>query len=45
VLTFDQPGEASALERGTWSPDTPLGEDASVTRALPRLLDALDRAA
>jgi peptidoglycan/xylan/chitin deacetylase (PgdA/CDA1 family) len=42
VLTFDNLGEASALERGTWSPDTPLGEDASVTRALPRLLDALD---
>ncbi|HTU98707.1 MAG TPA: polysaccharide deacetylase family protein [Solirubrobacteraceae bacterium] len=42
VLTFDNLGEASALERGTWTPDTPLGEDPSVTAALPRLLDALD---
>jgi peptidoglycan/xylan/chitin deacetylase (PgdA/CDA1 family) len=42
VLTFDNLGEASALERGTWSAGTPLGEDASVTTALPRLLDALD---
>ena len=36
VLTFDNLGEASALERGTWSPHTPLGEDPSVTAALPR---------
>ena len=42
VLTFDNLGEASSLERGTWNPDTPLGEDPSVTTALPRLLDALD---
>ena len=42
VLTFDNLGEASALERGTWNPRTPLGEDLSVTLALPRLLDALD---
>ena len=42
VLTFDNLGEASALERGTWSAKTPLGEDPSVTTALPRLLDALD---
>jgi peptidoglycan/xylan/chitin deacetylase (PgdA/CDA1 family) len=42
VLTFDNLGEASALQRGTWNPGTPLGEDPSVTRALPRLLDALD---
>jgi peptidoglycan/xylan/chitin deacetylase (PgdA/CDA1 family) len=42
VLTCDNLGEASALERGTWSPGTPLGEDPSVTTALPRLLDALD---
>ena len=31
VLTFDNLGEASALQRGTWDPDTPLGEDPSVT--------------
>ena len=42
VLTFDNLGEASSLERGTWNPHTPLGEDPSVTVALPRLLDALD---
>ena len=42
VLTFDNLGEASALQRGTWDPRTPLGSDPSVTRALPRLLDALD---
>ena len=42
VLTFDNLGEASSLERGTWNPHTPLGEDPSVTTALPRLLDALD---
>ena len=42
VLTFDNLGEASALERGTWNAGTPLGADPSVTRALPRLLDALD---
>ncbi|HEX3978483.1 MAG TPA: polysaccharide deacetylase family protein [Solirubrobacteraceae bacterium] len=42
VLTFDNLGEASSLQRGTWNPRTPLGEDPSVTRALPRLLDALE---
>jgi peptidoglycan/xylan/chitin deacetylase (PgdA/CDA1 family) len=42
VLTFDNLGEASALERGTWDARTPLGEDPSVTEALPRLLDLLD---
>ena len=42
VLTFDNLGEASALQRGTWNPQTPLGDDPSVTRALPWLLDALD---
>jgi peptidoglycan/xylan/chitin deacetylase (PgdA/CDA1 family) len=42
VLTFDNLGEASALQRGTWNPRTPLGSDPSVTRALPWLLDALD---
>jgi peptidoglycan/xylan/chitin deacetylase (PgdA/CDA1 family) len=43
VLTFDNLGEASALQRGTWDPHTPLGSDPSVTQALPWLLDALDR--
>jgi peptidoglycan/xylan/chitin deacetylase (PgdA/CDA1 family) len=42
VLTFDNLGEASALQRGTWDGHTPLGSDPSVTRALPWLLDALD---
>ena len=42
VLTFDNLGEASSLERGTWNPHIPLGEDPSVTRALPWLLEALD---
>jgi peptidoglycan/xylan/chitin deacetylase (PgdA/CDA1 family) len=42
VLTVDNLGEASALQRGTWDAETPLGSDPSVTRALPWLLDALD---
>lgn len=42
VLTFDNLGEASELERGTWPSDAPLGEHRSVTEALPRLLDELD---
>jgi peptidoglycan/xylan/chitin deacetylase (PgdA/CDA1 family) len=42
VLTFDNLGEASALQRGTWDAETPLGRDPSVTQALPWLLDALD---
>jgi peptidoglycan/xylan/chitin deacetylase (PgdA/CDA1 family) len=42
VLTFDNLGEASALQRGTWTAESPLGRDPSVTRALPRLLDDLD---
>ena len=41
VLTFDNLGEASALERGE-QPIAP-GRDPSVTRALPWLLDELDR--
>jgi len=41
VLTFDNLGEASELERGTWPPDAPLGSHPSVTVALPRLLDEL----
>ncbi|MBV9681103.1 MAG: polysaccharide deacetylase family protein, partial [Solirubrobacterales bacterium] len=43
VLTFDNLGEASALERGTQPPDVPLGRDPSVLEALPRLLDELQR--
>jgi peptidoglycan/xylan/chitin deacetylase (PgdA/CDA1 family) len=42
VLTFDNLGEASELERGTWPARAPLGRHPSVTRALPRLLDQLD---
>ena len=42
VLTIDNLGEARALERGTQSPDEPVGDDPSVTSALPWLLDALD---
>jgi peptidoglycan/xylan/chitin deacetylase (PgdA/CDA1 family) len=41
VLTFDNLGEASELERGTWSGRRPLGSHESVTDALPRLLDEL----
>ena len=40
-VTFDNLGEASDLERGWWPEDEPLGRHHSVTRALPRLLDAL----
>jgi peptidoglycan/xylan/chitin deacetylase (PgdA/CDA1 family) len=43
TLTFDNLGEATALERGTWTAATPLGSDPSVTVGLPRLLDELDR--
>jgi peptidoglycan/xylan/chitin deacetylase (PgdA/CDA1 family) len=42
VLTFDNLGEASQLERGTWPAGAPLGQHPSVTEALPRLLDELD---
>lgn len=42
VLTFDNLGEASALERGEWPPGAPLGTHESVTIALPWLLDELD---
>jgi peptidoglycan/xylan/chitin deacetylase (PgdA/CDA1 family) len=41
VLTIDNLGEASALERGEQARAT--GSDPSVTRALPWLLDELDR--
>jgi peptidoglycan/xylan/chitin deacetylase (PgdA/CDA1 family) len=46
TLTFDNLGEATALERRTWDRgrgSAPLGADPSVTVALPRLLDELDR--
>jgi peptidoglycan/xylan/chitin deacetylase (PgdA/CDA1 family) len=42
VLTFDNLGEASQLERGTWPAGEPLGQDPSVITALPWLLDELD---
>ena len=40
-LTFDNLGEVTALERGEWPADAPVGEHWSVTRALPRILRAL----
>lgn len=42
MLTFDNLGEAAALERGTWEPNVPIGCDRSVTEALPWLLNELD---
>jgi hypothetical protein len=42
VLTFDDLGEASELERDTWDPSAALGRHPSVLTALPRLLDELD---
>ncbi len=42
VLTFDNLGEASELERGTWPPDLSLGRHPSVLTALPRLLSELE---
>ena len=43
VLTFDNLGEASELERSTGEQSFPLGSHPSVTDALPRLLEELDR--
>lgn len=43
VLTFDNLGEASVLQRGQWDGEPPLGQHPSVTVALPRLLEELDR--
>src|SRR5262249_51170155 len=43
ILTFDNLGEASELERGTRDERFPLGRHPSVTDALPRLLDELGR--
>ena len=42
VLTVDNLGEASALQRGDRPADAPIGDDPSVTTALPWLLDELD---
>ena len=42
VLTIDNLGEARALERGAQPAEAPLGEDPSVTVALPWLLDRLE---
>lgn len=42
LLSFDNLGEASELERGTWPAGAPRGRHPSVTQVLPRLLDALD---
>jgi len=42
VLTFDNLGEAAALERGELPPGAPLGRDPSANKALPWLLDQLD---
>jgi peptidoglycan/xylan/chitin deacetylase (PgdA/CDA1 family) len=43
AITFDNLGEAADLERGIWPEHEPLGRHESVTRALPWLLDTLDR--
>jgi peptidoglycan/xylan/chitin deacetylase (PgdA/CDA1 family) len=40
-VTFDNLGEVTALARGEWPPDEPLGRHHSVTRALPRILELL----
>jgi len=42
VLTVDNLGEAAEIEQGTWPAGAARGQHPSVTRALPRLLDALD---
>jgi Polysaccharide deacetylase len=42
AVTFDNLGEVSELERGTWPAGRPLGRHFSVTRALPRILALLD---
>ena len=42
VLTFDNLGEASELERGTWPVGAPPRSHPSVTTVLPRLLGALE---
>ena len=42
ALTFDNLGEATELERGTWPAGRELGRHPTVTEVLPRLLDLLD---
>jgi peptidoglycan/xylan/chitin deacetylase (PgdA/CDA1 family) len=44
ALTFDNLGEVTALARGEWPADAPVGHHWSVTRALPRILRALSDA-
>jgi peptidoglycan/xylan/chitin deacetylase (PgdA/CDA1 family) len=41
-VTFDNLGEVTALARGEWPEDEPLGGHFSVTRALPRIMDLLE---
>jgi peptidoglycan/xylan/chitin deacetylase (PgdA/CDA1 family) len=41
-VTFDNLGEVTALARGEWPENEPLGEHFSVTRALPRIVDLLE---
>jgi peptidoglycan/xylan/chitin deacetylase (PgdA/CDA1 family) len=41
TITFDNLGEVTALARGELPAGEPLGRHASVTRALPRILDLL----
>jgi peptidoglycan/xylan/chitin deacetylase (PgdA/CDA1 family) len=44
-VTFDNLGEAADLERGQWPENEPLGRHFSVKRALPRVLDTLEKLA
>jgi peptidoglycan/xylan/chitin deacetylase (PgdA/CDA1 family) len=42
TITFDNLGEVTALARGEFPAGEPLGRHSSVTRALPRILEALE---
>jgi peptidoglycan/xylan/chitin deacetylase (PgdA/CDA1 family) len=42
-VTFDNLGEASEMEAGTWPDDAPTGQHFSVVEKLPLVLDLLDR--
>ena len=42
VVSFDNLGEASEIQRGNWAASAELGRHPSVTVALPSLLDELD---
>jgi peptidoglycan/xylan/chitin deacetylase (PgdA/CDA1 family) len=44
AITFDNLGEVTELQRGEFPEGEPLGRHFSVTRALPRILEALDEA-